>query len=309
MRLRKAMMPRAPITNVHELSRALLALSRIEPDIEFSASVEYPDKPDGKKAKKDALVWVESWTLELSFSEALDREEEEDDEVDEETDYLDSIVVQVRELEDGSFDFKVDVEDGVTRANLDDFDDFEQVYEHVYELVYPTPKSKGQAAAIAPTLVKPSLKLVQQALTHGPQVTWINYLDIVKVNSQGEGVSFKVACAMVGHAVHIADIPYFLKAIDFDLNIMERKAHILFSSVQNELIAKINGQNLGVIEVAGKLADKKGVRFIAFSVLVNDGTAEVHAMIDLRPGEFPVGQEDEDDFRWHACPLAFATWT
>lgn len=303
MRLRKAMMPRAPITNTHELSRAFLALSKIEPDIEFSASVEYPDKPDGKKAKKDALVWVESWTLELSFSEALDREEEEDDdEVDEETDYLDSIVVQVRELEDGSFDFKVDVEDGVTRANLDDFDDFEQVYEHVYELVYPTPKSKGQPAAVAPVLVKPSLHLVQNTLTNGNQVTTLSYLHIVKLNVLGDPLDYQVTCAMVGHAVHIADIRHFLKAIDFDLKLLESKPHNLFSNVQKELIARIGGAvKLATPGATGKVTDSQGTKYLVFTLhTLGENSSEVHGMIDLRPGDFPKDEEDEqdeDDFR------------
>lgn len=298
MRLRKAMTPRAPITNVHELSRALLALSRIEPDIEFSASVEYPEKPDGKKAKKDALVWVESWTLELSFSEALDREEEEDDdEVDEETDYLDSIVVQVRELEDGSFNFKVDVEDGVTRANLDDFDDFEQVYEHIYELVYPTPKSKGQAAAVAPALVKPSLKLVQQSFINGPQTTWVNYLDIIKVNSHGTPESFQVTCTLVGHAVHIAQMSHFLDAIGFNKDVLESKPHSLFSNVQKELTACLSRETLATPGVTGKMSDSQGAKYLAFTFHpLGENNNEVHGMIDLRPDEFPAGEEDEEDF-------------
>lgn len=298
MRLRKATMPRAPITNTHELSRAFLALSKIEPDIEFTASVVYPDKPDGKKAKKPAAPWVECWTLELSFNEPMDRddEEEEEDEEDEE-DYLDSIIVQVRELEDGSFDFKVDVEDGVTRANLDDFDDFEQVYQHVYELVYPTPKSKGQPAAVAPALVKPSLKLFQQAFINGPETTWVNYLDIVKINRQGTPESFQVTCALVGHAVHIAQMSHFLDAIGFNKDVLESKPHSLFSNVQKELTACLSRETLATPGVTGKMSDSQGAKYLAFTFHpLGENNNEVHGMIDLRPDEFPAGEEDEEDF-------------
>lgn len=297
MRLRKATAARAQITDVHMLSRALLNISKIEPDIEFSVDVEYAPKPKKSAKKRPSLPdpvqadWVESWTMELSFDPTTSSTDEEEDEED----CIDSITIKVRERVDGTFNCSIQVEDS-NDHEPEHFDNLEAVYSEVYGLVYPAPKEVSAAQVVEPLV--PTLKLVQQSIAHGPQSIWVSHLDITKVNSNGNAlIDFRVPCAMVGYSVHIADMRHFLKAIKFDLSVLESKPHNLFSNVQKELITRIGGAvKLATPGATGKVTDSQGTKYLVFTLqTLGENSSVIHGMIDLRPEDFPNGEEDEED--------------
>jgi hypothetical protein len=270
MRKHSAQAPRAPITNPHQLSRYLFQLVKGQGDLDFSSDLAYPTEGRSVPVKP----WEEVLTIEIE-NDGTEADDESEDE-------FEQLRLTVTTYTDGTYDYMLDVtsRSDYTRegTNLDEAAD--QVYAAIW---LPT---KPDIPEIPIPTAKPHIKLMQQALTNGPQTIWLSWLDITKFNSVNELVTFQVSCAMVGHAVHIADVDHFLRAIDFDLNVLNAPKHAI---AQRVLAALKNGvKNKADIEGSAKLNDSKGQKYLAFLLELQDGVGTVHGMIDMRP-------EDEDD--------------
>lgn len=281
MRSHPAQAPRAPITNPHQLSRYLFQLIKGQSDLDFSSDLAYPT--EGRSVL--ARPWEEVLTIEIE-NEGTDDEEDADE--------FEQLRLTVTTYADGTYSYVLDVtsRNDYTRegTNLDEAAD--QVYAAIW---LPT---KPDLPEVPMPTAKPHIKLMQQALTNGPQTIWLSWLDITKFNSVNELVTFQVSCAMVGHAVHIADVDHFLRAIDFDLNVLKAPKHAI---AQRVLAALKNGvKNKASIEGSAKLNDSQGQKYLAFLLELQDGTGTVHGMIDMRPEDDDKDEEvddEDDDFR------------
>jgi len=282
MRKHPAQMARVPITNPHALSRHLFQLTQSQEDLDFNSDLEYPT--DGRL--KPAIPWDERLTIEIECDGTSDTAEEEE----EGADFFENLKLVVTTYSDGTYGYDLEVSTTSAEFKIKG-DSLDEAADKVYEAIWSPTKPDAPEAPMP--AARPHIKLVQHALTNGPQTTWLSWLDITKFNSVNALTSFQVSCSMVGYAVHIADVDHFLRAIDFDLNTLNAPKHAIAQRVLSALKSAVKGK--ANIEGSAKMNDARGLKYLTFMLELQDGTGTVFGMIDLRPQDDEEEDEDEVD--------------
>lgn len=274
MRKRPVTAPRIPLNEPYQLSRWLNKLAQDYDDLEFGSSLEYPkagEYADPRRPEEERLV--------------IEIESDNDDEAD--NNDFESLVLTVTTYSNEPVEWSLDIERVLAPIEKHTGTSMEDAADKVVNAIWPLSAGKPAVEEPAKAQEKASIKLVQHALTNGPQTTWLSWLDITKFNSVNALTSFQVSCALVGHAVHIADVDHFLRAIDFDLNALNAPKHAIAQRVLAALKNGVKGK--ANIEGSAKMNDAQGVKYLTFMLELQDGTGTVFGMIDLRP------QDDEED--------------
>lgn len=283
MRKQPAMMPDVPLTDAHSLSRRLFKLVRGQKDLEFESNLEYPT--DGRL--KPARPWDEVLTIMIEVDHDAEDDEEEEDE-------LNSVQLTVTTYSDNTHSWVIQIDhDSSATAKVVEGTDLDAAFDKVYATIWPPTEPDEVDEEPAKARAMPYIKLVQQSLTHGPQTINLSYLEITKFNSVNELVTFHVPCAMVGYAIHIADIEHFLKAIGFESHVLGVAKHIRNQRVLSELKERVKGK--AAIEGSGKISDQRGIKYIAFLLELHEDVGTINGMIDIRP-EDELSADDDEEF-------------